>query len=89
MPTRKIRVIDIVFWTAIIGSDIFVFLILGTLLMSYEDRFDESKGEFWSLASMDAREKIIYISYKGWMVLNAIGIFYILYIVYKRIKSTR
>ncbi|MDP2388506.1 MAG: hypothetical protein Q8M29_19185 [Bacteroidota bacterium] len=86
MISRKIRIIDILFWVAVIGSDILVYVILGALLMSYEDRFDDSKGEFWSLASMDTREKIIYISYRGWMVLNAIGIIYIVYRIYKRIK---
>ena len=89
MTLRKIRIIDLIFWSAIIGSDIFVYTFLGTLLMSYEDRFDGSKGEFWSLGSMDTREKIIYISYKGWMVLNVIGIVYIAYRIYKRIKLSK
>ena len=89
MPRRKIRIIDVLFWTAVIGSDIVVYVILGTLLMSYEDRFDDSKGEFWSLGSMDTREKIIYISYRGWMFLNAVGIVYIAYRIYKRIKFSK
>jgi hypothetical protein len=57
MAKTKIRLIDIIFWIAIIGADLFVFIILGLLLMGYDDNYDSSKGEYWSLASMSTTEK--------------------------------
>ncbi len=36
----------------VILFDLFVYLVLGMLLMNYDDFYDESKGEYWSLESM-------------------------------------
>jgi hypothetical protein len=37
---------------AIIIFDLAVYIFLGLLLMNYDDFYDESKGEYWSLGSM-------------------------------------
>lgn len=73
----KFRFVDLAFGLAIIVADLFVFMIFGLLLMGYEDQYDPSKGEIWSLASMNTSEKIMYIAYKLWIILNIIGLFYI------------
>jgi hypothetical protein len=86
MVKTKIRFLDIIYWLAIIGADIFVFIILGLLLMGYDDSYDSSKGEYWSLASMNSTEKIIYICYNSWIILNIIGLAYIGRKIYRRQK---
>lgn len=67
----------------VILIDIAVYIILGILLMDYTDFYDESKGAYWSLESMTLQQKITYILFNCWIVLNAlIGI----YLIYKIIK---
>jgi len=87
MGKKKIRFIDIVYWLAIIGVDILVFIILGILLMGYDDSYDSSKGEYWSLASMNIIEKIIYIGLQIWSILNIFGLIFIGRKIYKQIKK--
>ncbi|UPZ17617.1 hypothetical protein [Flavobacterium humidisoli] len=77
MAKLKIRFIDIIYGIAIIVADLVVFIILGVLLMGYDDNYDSSEGEYWSFASMNMNEKIIYICYNVWIVLNIIGFIYI------------
>ncbi|PAM95706.1 hypothetical protein B4N84_06305 [Flavobacterium sp. IR1] len=77
MAKLKIRFIDITYGIAIIVADLVVFIILGVLLMGYDDNYDSSEGEYWSFASMNMNEKIIYICYNVWIVLNIIGFIYI------------
>lgn len=50
--------------------------------MGYDDFYDESKGEYWSLASMTLFEKSVYISLMIWNIINwIIGGFVIFKIV--------
>ena len=86
MVKTKIRFVDIIYWLAIIGADLFVYMIFGLLLMGYDDNYDSSKGEYWSLASMNSTEKIIYFALQAWNVTNIIGVLYIGRRLYKRIK---
>lgn len=88
MTKKKIRIVDIVYWIALIGADIFIFLILGLLQMGYDDSYDSSKGEYWSLASMNTTKRIIYLCYNTWIGLNIIGLFYIGRKIYGRIKNS-
>ena len=37
----------------VISMDLLVYVILGLLLMNYDDFYDESKGEYWSLESIE------------------------------------
>ena len=83
----KYKLIDILYWAAFIAADIFIFLILSLLLMGYDDSYDISKGEYWSLSSMNTTEKLIYIFYLIWIGLNTIGLVYLGYKIYKRIKN--
>lgn len=87
MDKFQIRLKDILIWVVIIAVDIFVFIILGLLLMNYDDFYDSSKGEYWSLGSMNSTEKIVYICYNAWIVLNIIGLLYIGRKIYKKIKK--
>ena len=86
MVKTKIRFVDTVYCLAIIGADLFVYIILGLLLMGYDDNYDSSKGEYWSLESMNSTEKLIYFALQVWNILNLIGVFFIGHRLYKRIK---
>jgi hypothetical protein len=86
----KKYVIKVLFWLAIIVADFFVFAILSFSLMGYEDFYDSSKGELWSLASMNLTEKILYICFCAWQILNIIVFVFIIgRIIYKRIKHIK
>ena len=86
MVKTKIRFVDIIYWLAIIGADIFVYMILGVLQMDYDDNYDSSKGEYWSLASMNKWQLIFYFLLQLWNILNIIGLIFIGRKIYKRIK---
>ncbi len=79
----KILIKKIILAVFVLFIDIAVYIILGILLMDYTDFYDENKGVYWSLESMTLPQKITYISFNCWIVLNAlIGI----YLIYKIIK---
>ncbi len=86
MVKTKIRFVDIIYWLAIIGADIFVYIVLGILLMDYDDNYDSSKGEYWSLSSMNKWQLIFYFLLQLWNIINIIGLIFIGRKIYKRIK---
>ncbi len=86
MVKTKIRFIDIIYWLAIIGADIFVYIVLGILQMDYDDNYDSSKGEYWSLSSMYKAQLIFYFLLQLWNIVNIIGLIFIGRKIYKRIK---
>jgi hypothetical protein len=87
MAKLKIRFIDVIYGITIIVIDLFVFILLGVLLMGYDDNYDNSEGECWSLASMHTSEKIIYICYNSWIILNIIVLAYFCWKIYERTKK--
>ena len=87
MAKFKIRLLDVVYGIAIIGADLLVWVILGLLLMGYEDHYDSSKGAYWSLASMNMMEKIIYLCCHAWIILNIIGLLYIGRKIYRKTRK--
>ncbi len=86
MVKTKIRFVDIIYWLAIIGADIFVYIVLGILQMDYDDNYDSSKGEYWSLSSMNKWQLIFYFLLQLWNIINIIGLIFIGRKIYKRIK---
>ena len=86
MAKTKIRFVDIIYWLAIIGADLFIYIILGLLQMDYDDNYDSSKGEYWSLSSMNNRQLIYYFLLQLWNLLNIIGLIFIGRKIYTRIK---
>lgn len=87
MDKFKIRFVDIIYWIAIIGADIFIYMILGVLQMDYDDNYDSSKGEYWSLASMNNWQLFFYFLLQLWNIINIIGLIFIgRRKIYKRIK---
>jgi hypothetical protein len=55
--------------------------------MNYDDFYDASKGEYWSLESMTFWQKVNYISFNLWFVLNIALIGYVIYRIIKKVKS--
>jgi hypothetical protein len=86
MVKTKIRFVDIIYWLAIIGADIFIYIVLGILQMDYDDNYDSSKGEYWSLSSMNKWQLIFYFLLQLWNIINIIGLIFIGRKIYKRIK---
>jgi hypothetical protein len=86
MGKIKIRFVDIIFWLIIIGIDILVYLFLGILQMDYDDSYDSSKGEYWSLESMNKRQLLYYFMLQLWNIFNIFGLVFIGRKIYKRIK---
>ena len=59
--------------------DAVLYIFLGLYLMKYDDFYDESEGEYWSLASMGVDEKMAYIALNVLGILNVIVVVYIIY----------
>lgn len=68
----------IIFGIIIVVIDLLVYILLGLLLMNYDDFYDEGKGEYWSLASMTTSQKLTYICYNLWILLNIALVLYII-----------
>ncbi len=64
---------------AVIIFDLAVYIVLSMLLMNYDDFYDESEGEYWSLGSMTMSEKATYIGLNVWHLVNLLAIGYIIY----------
>lgn len=60
---KHLSIRNILIAIGIILLDIAVYIFLGLMLMGYEDFYDESKGEYWSLESMTLDEKFYYIGF--------------------------
>jgi len=55
--------------------------------MNYDDFYDESEGEYWSLSSMTTSEKVTYFGLHMWHLINLIGIGFLIYSIVKKIKN--
>lgn len=88
MSTSKFRIrfIDVVYWFALVAADIFVYIVLGLLLMSYDDNYDASKGEYWSWRSMSAFDRYAFAALNLWHVVNIIAVAYVGYKIYRRLS---
>ncbi len=54
--------------------------------MDYDDNYDISKGEYWSLQSMNNRQLIFYFLLQLWHILNVIALIFIGIKIFIRIK---
>ncbi|MDP3681485.1 MAG: hypothetical protein Q8R22_11700 [Flavobacterium sp.] len=86
MDNTKVYFKKVIYWVAVIIADIFIYMILGVLQMDYDDNYDSSKGEYWSLVSMNNQQLIFYFALQLWNILNIIGLIFIGRKIYKRTK---
>lgn len=85
---KYLTVKNILITIGIIITDLIIYFFLSLLLMNYDDFYDESKGEYWSLGSMNFWQKINYIGLNIWHLINIIGIGYIIFLGLKKFKNT-
>ena len=71
----------------LIVFDLAVYVVLGLMLMNYDDFYDESKGEYWSLESMTASQKATYIGLNIWHIINIIIVGYLIYRIIKIVRN--
>jgi hypothetical protein len=55
--------------------------------MNYDDFYDESEGEYWSLGSMTMSEKATYIGLNVWHLVNLVALGFIIYRIARRFKK--
>jgi hypothetical protein len=79
--------IKILVGIVIVVFDLFVYIILGLLLMNYDDFYNESKGEYWSFESMTTSDKLAVIGLNFWHVVNLISLGAIIYKLIKKFKA--
>ena len=87
MGKKIFAVKNIAIGSGLIIFDLAVYIVLGLLLMNYDDFYDESKGEYWSLGSMTASQKATYIGLNIWHVVNIIIIGYVIYRIIKIVRN--
>jgi hypothetical protein len=78
---------NILIGIGLIVLDLAVYLFLGVMLMEYDDSYEESKGEYWSLESMTFWQKVNYISVYIWYLVNIIFIVFLIYKIVIGIKK--
>jgi hypothetical protein len=59
--------------------DLIVYIVLGLLMMGYDDTYDESKGAYWSWQSMNTHERLISSAFLIWNLINIIAIIFLIY----------
>lgn len=64
---------------AFILLDLAIYIIIGLIILGYEDFYSEEKGPYWSLESMTLIQKIAYIGYYIWFVFNFLMIGYLIF----------
>jgi hypothetical protein len=67
--------------------DAAILIFCGIYMMGYDDFYEESQGEYFSLSSMETKYKIVWIFYNFWIVLNWLILFYILFRIFKKTIS--
>ena len=58
-------------------------------MMDYDDFYEESKGEYMSLESMNTFQKSIFISLNVWNIINIAIVVFIIYKVFKYVKTIK
>ena len=85
----KINYKSVFKWTIILVFDYAVVVVLSLLLMGYDDFYDESKSEYFSLASMTTFQKGVFIFLNFWLFLNFLFLVKILLSGWKKLKKSR
>ena len=79
---KKIK--NVIFIISFIIFDFAIWVIIGLILLNYEDFYEESKGEYFSLSSMTIIQKIGFFSYYIWIISNiGLGIFFLYRLINK------
>lgn len=71
----------------IVFLDIFIYIVLGVMMMAYDDNYNESKGEYGSWTSMTTFDKTISCLVLFWNVVNIFTAIFILHTFIKQIRN--
>lgn len=83
---KDIRLLDVMYWLSLICAYLFVLFFLAMLQMDYDDNYVSSKGEYWSLRSMNTKQQISYFLYIAWILFSIVGLTYFVRNIIRRIK---
>lgn len=72
---------------ALIAVDLAVYIIIGLLLMDYDDSYDATKGTYWSMRSMTPHQQAVYIALHVWHGVNLMAMGYVILWVFRKVKS--
>lgn len=56
--------------------DVAIFIFCSIYIMGYDDFYEESQGEYFSLSSMETKYKVVWIFYNFWIFLNCVLLLY-------------
>jgi len=79
----KNRVVNIVFWIAVLMADLIGYVFIGLLMMKYDDNYDVSKGTYGSWKSMTDFDRAVFASLYLWHTLNIFFLGWVLWKFYK------
>ena len=81
---------SILYWSAFILADVFIYLFWGLMQMNYDDHYNETKGIYGSWESMSSNEQTYHAVFLLWNLINLIILgLLIRKIVIKRFKKIR
>lgn len=87
LKTNKLfSLINISIAFLILIFDLIIYIVLGTMLMSYDDSYEESKGIYWRYESMTSSEILSSSAFAAWNLINLIFIGFILYKLIRYLK---
>ncbi|WP_338763501.1 hypothetical protein WAF17_19750 [Bernardetia sp. ABR2-2B] len=79
-PISKILTLkNILIGVLILFLDFVLYIFLGVYMMKYDDFYQESEGEYFSLESMELDEQIVYIAFNVLVLLNIVILVYLIY----------
>lgn len=82
----KIRVIDFIFFIAVIAADFFIFIFfLLSFFMSCEDKYGDALIEF---TKMTSTEKLFYIGFYSWLIINVLSLLFFTRKIWRKFVQT-
>lgn len=78
---------NIIIGIGVILLNLAIYLFLGVMLIGYDDFYEESKGEYFSLASMTFWQKVNYISLYLWCLINIILLVFLIFKILNKVEK--
>ncbi|MEJ8804416.1 hypothetical protein [Pontibacter sp. H249] len=83
----KLIIKRVAIWLGIVLIDLAVYAALGIMMMAYDDFYDESKGEYWSWASMTNFDRAVIVGLYFWHLVNFVAASIIIYNAVKSLNG--
>ncbi|MFD1757335.1 hypothetical protein ACFSC6_19145 [Rufibacter sediminis] len=82
-----VRTKTIFIWVGIFLLDVAVYAAFSFMMMSYDDFYEESKGEYLSWSSMSSFDRAVVIGLYIWHAVNIFLLYYIVKKFARRLKQ--